>query len=84
MGWRCDKCGDKSEGSFEVIYRTQQPDCFVFQGEPGDFRNGIKFHTKDGVIIEKESHVYQGIVSNDPAEIAKAITFGTPAPYRTE
>jgi hypothetical protein len=46
MNRHCLACEDEL---ISPVYRTDREECFVFQGLPGDFRNGIKFHTKAGV-----------------------------------
>jgi len=44
----CKACGDALTNP---VFRTREPKCYVFQGDAGDFRNGIKLHTRSGVIL---------------------------------
>lgn len=53
---RCRACGDLL-GS--PIYRTQEPRCYVFQGGPDDPRTGLKFHTRAGLVLPRDTPVVQ-------------------------
>jgi len=50
---RCIACGDTLDIG-QVVFRTRQTRCYVFQGDADDLRNGLKFHTRDGVLLEAD------------------------------
>lgn len=51
----CIACG---ETLGEVIVRTSKPKCYVFKSDdPDDWRNGMHFHTREGVIVESNTLV---------------------------
>jgi hypothetical protein len=47
----CTACGERLDPN-QPVFRTRQPKCYVFHGAPDDFRNGFKFHTRDGVVLD--------------------------------
>jgi hypothetical protein len=42
----CAACGKELTSP---VFRTSDPKCYVFQGAPGDARNGLQLHTREGV-----------------------------------
>lgn len=55
---RCAAC-NITFPSGATILRTRRDTCYDFQGEPGDSRNGVRFHAANSVIVSGQAHVVQ-------------------------